>query len=621
LTRRSFGSLAPASAALALLFLLTEGFFFLASLARPALVFDVGPSTGAYLEGFTESEERLPVTFRWTRGRARISLPVVARAGTAGLEIRYARFVDTEAEARVFVNGRAAGTFTARPGRFRTQRLAIELPEGPLQLELLTLSSGAGELGLAVDWVRVPNGGFQVPIGLWRTRLLVGGAFLVCLLSGMSASAALGGGLAVAALESTWAAIDPFGLAHASTQLAIPAIVAACICAFFLKRYPRGRWVTIAFFAGYLLKGAGVFYPSYFYPDVRNHRRYIWALAEARGSLPERGLEAQRTVRTAYPRTIGGRVYAMPYSPLYFVPFTWLPKDPHIVEHALKHVSLACAAIEMVAVFFLARALWGEGVAWIASLLSAFLPPLESRLLLAMYPTIAGHLLDLVSILMAARLAQAPDSRPRLAAFFTGLSASFLTYIASLFNLSGFALSWALFEARVRSRVLAAWAVAAVGVVALLYADFSRTFLVEIVPALWTGSPAPVEGLRSSGGLLEALGRIPLFFGWGYPPLVAAGFLLARRNLKAASFHVVAAYASSFLLLVLLRALPGGMFRDLKEVTYAAPLFAICAGASVDAIAARSRLAAWLVAVTLIAFGVTRYWGYLTPVTRLAGLD
>jgi hypothetical protein len=607
--------------ALALLFLLTEIFFFLASLARPALVFDVGPSTGRYLEGFTESEERLPVTFRWTTGRGRISLPVVARGGRAELEIRYARFVDTEAEARVFVNGRPAETFTARPGRFRTQKVAIELPAGPLQLELLTLSPGAGELGLAVDWVRVPKARFHLPFAVWPTRLLVGGVFLVCLLLGMRTSAAAMVGLAVAALESTWAAIDPFGLAHASNQVVLPAVIASSLCALILKRFPHGRWVTIAFFSGYLLKGAGVFYPSYFYPDVRNHRRYIWALADAGGSLPERGLEAQKTVRTAYPRTIAGRVYAMPYSPLYFVPFTWLPKEPHLVEDALKHLTLACAAFEMVAVFFLARALWGEGSGWMASILSAFLPPLYSRLLLAMYPTIAGHLLDLFTILMAARWACAPEGRLRPAAFFTGLMASFLTYIASLFNLSGFAFSWALFEERVRFRALAVWAVAAAGVVGLLYASFTRTFIVEILPALWAGSPGSGGGVRSSEGLLGALGRIPLFYGWGYPPLAVAGFLLARRRMRASLFRVLGAYAGSFLLLVVLRALPGGMFRDLKEITYAAPLFAICAGASVEAIAARSKLAAWLVAITLIAFGLTRYWGYLAPVTRLAGLD
>ena len=73
------GSVALALAALVLVSILTESFFFLASLARPALTFDVGPSTGSYLEGFNESEERLPVTFRWMRGQARIALPVVAR--------------------------------------------------------------------------------------------------------------------------------------------------------------------------------------------------------------------------------------------------------------------------------------------------------------------------------------------------------------------------------------------------------------------------------------------------------------------------------------------------------------------------------------------------------------
>jgi hypothetical protein len=47
--------------------LLGEAALYLASSAQTSLDFDVGPSTGSYLPGFTESEERLPVTCR--RGR------------------------------------------------------------------------------------------------------------------------------------------------------------------------------------------------------------------------------------------------------------------------------------------------------------------------------------------------------------------------------------------------------------------------------------------------------------------------------------------------------------------------------------------------------------------------
>ena len=90
---------------------------------------------------------------------------------------------------------------------------------------------------------------------------------------------------------------------------------------------PGGRWVVPLFLAGYLLKGAGVFHPGFFYPDVQNHGRYVAAYAAAEGSVAERGIAAQRQVATAYPRFVAGRPYAFPYSPLFFVPFTWLGTD------------------------------------------------------------------------------------------------------------------------------------------------------------------------------------------------------------------------------------------------------------------------------------------------------
>ena len=51
-----------AVAALAILLLFTEGLLYLASFPAGAVNFDVGPSTGAYLTGFSDSEERPPVS-------------------------------------------------------------------------------------------------------------------------------------------------------------------------------------------------------------------------------------------------------------------------------------------------------------------------------------------------------------------------------------------------------------------------------------------------------------------------------------------------------------------------------------------------------------------------------
>src|SRR5262249_3802832 len=74
--------------ALGLLWLGTEGLLRLAAAAQGPLLFDVGPSTGTYGDGFTPSEERQPTTFRWAQDHAALELPLVAEAGAAQLSAR-----------------------------------------------------------------------------------------------------------------------------------------------------------------------------------------------------------------------------------------------------------------------------------------------------------------------------------------------------------------------------------------------------------------------------------------------------------------------------------------------------------------------------------------------------
>lgn len=499
----------------------------------------------------------------------------------------------------------------------------MTLPGGPLSLEIAVTDPGPESLGLAVDWVRIVGAGWRVPASFPYPWLLAGGVFVLCIVVGFDFRLSLVAGGALALAQALWAALDPFGLMHVSAHLVLPALFFSALTAVLLTRRQSGRWVVLVFLAGYLLKGAGLFYPSYFYPDVRNHRRYVFAFADAAGSLAERGVAAQIQVSTAYPRTIAGKVYAMPYSPIYFVPFTWLPREPHRVEEALKHVSLAAAAFEVVVVYVLAGLLFSEGTGVLAALLCAFLPPMYSRLLLAMYPTIAGHLLDTLTIAGAAWLVLRPESTRRLAVFAGLTLTSLFAYIASLFNLSSFAAFLAILERRRAWRLFAVALLSAVLTVALLYASFARSFVGEIAPALLQG-----DGTRKSGGLFEgiaaALARIPLFYGWGTPALAAAGLVLARRRAPARSFHVVAAYALAFSSLVLLRSLPGGLFKDLKEILFVGPLFALTAGSSLEALAERGRserIAAIIVGLTLMAFGMAKYRDYLSATTSLVGIS
>ena len=586
---------------------------------RAPAVVDVGPSTGAIGDGFTESEERPPTTFRWSRRTATLEVPVVARSGgPAVVTLRAARFLETPASVHVFVSGRPAGSFTALPGGFHVQRLSAEVPEGPLRIEIVSASPDAEDLGVALDWVSVAGPAWQA--GGWAPRAIVAAGVIAALAGGLGAAAAAGVGLGTAVLVALAAAVDPFAVAHASRFVAPGALLLPAAAAFVLRRHPGRGAVAVALFAAYVIKGGAVFHPRYFYPDVRNFGRYVEALGQTEGTLAERSVAAQVRTNTAYPRFVAGRAYAFPYSPLFFLPFTRLVPDRARVEEGLKHAALLAAALEVAAVFLLARAV-GAGSGTAAAVLAVFLPPLMSRLLFAMFATLAGHLLDVGAIVSAARAAGAP-TRQRWWATFAWTLAALLTYVSSLFNLTFFFAAFAALERRHARALLAIVAGAAVLTVLVLYLPFTLLFVREIVPALLArggGAGAPATG----GGAWDALSRIPLFYGYAYPLLTAAGIALITRSAPPEGRRAVLAYAAACLVLLGLRAFGAGLFKDLKEVEFAGPLVAVATGACVEEIARRGRAGRWaagMVMAGLIAFGLGRFREYLEAHTALLGL-
>lgn len=635
-----------------LVFLLAANEALLRSGGTGALVVDIGPSTSAYLTGVLPSEEQPPLTFRWTRPRARVRVPLLSSGGNATLRLRYARFVDAPARIRLGVGGSSA-TFLAQPGRFRVQSFRVALPpDTPFELSLEADDDGATGLGLALDWIEVEGTGWRPTGSLLAPRLLPAGVFLLSCLAGMRLMAATASGLTMALLGASWLACDPFAFAHVAGALTLPGLGLGAAVLVFLRRARAPRVLLLLFLGSFLLKGAGVFHPRYFYPDVRNHGRYIQVFRSAPGGWVQRGITAQKAVRTAYPRSVAGKPYVFPYSPLFFVPFSYLPPGREIVEAALKYVALALATLQVLLVFTLGRELFGVRSGVAAALVSVFLPPLFSRLLLAMYPTIAGHICDLAAVLMAARLVAQPRERRHLWRFAAASWLAFVTYITSLLNLSLLAATLALMLVRDRWRILAASAAAALLAVGLLYSSFAVQFVTEILPALFRGG-APGPGPDPEGGLLQALGRIHLFYGVLAPLLALGGFVLAWRWIDPARMReqrypvpsqreqrypvpdqrvqrclapnqqVLVAYGLAFLLLILMRGLGGGLFKDLKEMVFVSPLVAVTAGASLEELWGRKhwgRPAAAALTLALAAFGLFRGWGWLARHTLLVGL-
>jgi hypothetical protein len=591
-----------------------------------AVTLDLGPNDAAYLAGFAEHHEiEGDTATRWSGREALADLPYEV-GGPVTLSWRGARILPESAQVDVRLDGRSVAGYSCRGGRVETRSSEpASIGPTPVRVGFLVDGNDARGLGLRLDWIRVavgPGGVLRARgAARWTPLALVLGVLLLLRLSGFApAAAALQAGL-ISLAAAGWGLHDPHALAHVALRIA-PATLAVGFAGWWLVRArPGARWAVACVLLSHLLKGAALFHPGFFYADVQNHRRYVAELAGAEGSIAERGVLAQKAVNTAYPRYVAGKPYAFPYSPLFFVPFErLLPLGPQAVEDAMRHVSLAAAALVVALVFLLAQAVYGEGSGALAALFAALLPPLHSRLLYAMWPTVAGHLLDLAALLAAVRLSLAP-SGPALARFGAFQLAAFLTYISSMFNLALLAGWLALLERRLLARLLAVTLATSLATIAFLYADFVRVFFGEILPVLVRGggaagpatdvaagasAAAPAAGSLASS-LLAAVSRIPNFYGWGFPAFAIAGLLLARGR---PAFRVLLAYALAIATLFAMRGLLPGLFKDLKETTFASAFVAVTAGAAVEALWRRSRPAAALAAAGLAGFALLKCWSY-----------
>ncbi len=604
--RRVGTGLLFASALLAFFYVLISG---AGSLRRPIIV-DIGPSTGRYGSGFEDSEETPPTTSRWTRHNAAFDIPLDVDASAVRFSLRAARYLDEPTRITVSVNRRSFASFKQPRGRQRIQEIDAPLPAGPLKFEL---SSDDPNLGMALDWIRIDGARWRVPLQEWTVWMLPLGILGALVLSGASLPLAGGTTALILAALAGFAAIDPFGFVHSMRDVAAPSVAFSILAALIF----RGRTAAVlAITATVLVKGAFLFHPNYFYNDVRQNDRYVGALRSYEGSVMERSRQAQVNLGVGYPRIVAGRKYAFPYSPVFYLPFTALPPDRDIVVRAIKHVALFAAAAEVALAFVLARLLVPSAAVAAAWLTFAF-PILTSRMLYAMWSTLAGHALDLLVVVLAVYLLEKPKDPKATALLFAATLATFVTYVSSLFNTSAFLLILALLAISIRWRVVALWLVAAIVVVIGMYSEFTFAFVREIAPAILSGSGQPDAGPvppADSGSLVDAFSRIVLFSGYGFPLLALAGFrLIARRRDPAAM--AIKAYAAAFLSLVLLRGLSFGLFKDLKEIEFAGPGFAILAAVAVDRI--EQRWARWLIAVGLIATGAGMQFGYFERWSRL----
>jgi hypothetical protein len=576
---------------------------------RQPIIVDIGPSTGRYGSGFEDSEETPPTTSRWTRQTASLDLPLAVDASPVRLSIRAARYLDEPTRVRVMMNGRPFASFEQPRGRQRIQEIEAPLPEGPLNLGL---TSDDPKLGLALDWIRVDGARWRIPPSEWTVWIVPIGVMGALLLSGASLTVAGGVTALILLCLSALAAVDPFGFVHLMRDTGVLAVALGLVAA----RVLRGHTVAVvAVIAAVLLKGGFQFHPDYFYNDVRQNDRFVGAIKSYPGGLLERATQAQIDLGVGYPRIIGGKKYAFPYSPLFYWPFTQLPSDRDIVVRAMKHVAILGAALEVALAFLLAKRV-SPSMAGAAAWLTLAFPIVTSRLMFAMWPTVFAHALDLLMILLAVHVVEKPQDRKAWAYFLAALLASLLTYVSSLFTVSAFALALAFMASNIRWPLVGAWAAATFAVVAGLYGRFTLTFITEILPSLFSGTAriATTAPSEDTGNLPAAFFRIVLFGGYGFPCLAIAGLaLLARRRDEPAK--VLKAYAAAFLGLVLLRGLSGGLFKDLKEVEFGGPALAILSAFAISHI--DSSVARRFIIAGLICGGIWMQYGYFETWSRL----
>ena len=597
---------------------LTLGFALLLDLSgrlRAPILVDIGPSTGRYGSGFEDSEETPPTTSRWTRANAAFDVPLNLIASPARISVRAARYLDDPTTITVAVDGRPVASFEQARGRQRVQSFDAPVPDGPLNI---SFESADPKLGMALDWFEIEGARWRIPWREWTVWIVPAGILLSLLIAGLSLARAVAATGVFQLLLAGFAAVDPFGFVHVLRDVAVPLITSASLTAVAFRGRPD---LVLAVIATLALKGGFLFHPNYFYNDVRQNDRYVGALKSYEGSLMERSRRAQVDLGVGYPRIVAGKKYAFPYSPIFYVPFTSVPSDRDLVVRAIKQVALFTTAVEVVIAFVLARALLPAAAGSAAWLTFAF-PILTSRMLYAMWSTLAGHALDLVVVLAAVSVLREPKDPRRMAGLFAATLGTFLIYVSSLFNTSAFLVALAAISAPVRRRVIAAWVVAAGLVVFGLYGDFTIAFVREIIPAIASGpggTPAPLAPDQPStepapAGLLAAFSRIPLFAGYGFPLLALAGLAVISRREDPPAV-AMKAYATAFFGLVLLRGLSFGLFKDLKEIEFAGPAFAILAAVALSLI--ESKIARVLIATGLVIGGLVMQWGYFERWSRV----
>jgi len=595
----------------------------LALLQRPAPLFvNLGAGDEAFARGFRAWERdglraSGETMFRWALDGARVELPIRVRSGSLSARLRLARFTDHPADITLLSSGRAVDQWTQPPRGWRERTVELGEVRGQPLLQFRVTPEDAEGLGVALDWVEVRGAGRVLPSPKLFVGLLALFLGVPLVLGAMAGPApALGAAGAAAVVGAALVIWDRLGGVSALGAAGAPALVAAALVAAIFRLLAR-RWPDAIAGGGALVVPAAALvvalvalsHPSYYYPDVDTHARYLAAARADPYLLFDAGEYQERT--GAWTREIAGRRVAFPYSAVFHVA-AWPLAVVFGEVTAVKTTAVMALAVTLILVHGLARLLGlVPRATMLAQTFAAFLPVTSSRLVLALFPTLLGQALELLLLVHLMRPYPHLEGARDAAAACAFLFAAQAAYTGSVVNVGAVVVLFAGGELaagdrRKARRLLGAWAVAAAAVVLLQYARFVPVLWRDVLPQLGEGSaPAGDE----AGGLLgRVVGRAALFYDVVYPLLLVPGLVALRRAPRSARRLVVSVLLAGASLLALRYVVPV-LFRDAKEVELlAGPVAATAAAGAVwlDARGGWGRLTAAAAAGIALAWGAQR---------------
>jgi len=487
---------------------------------------------------------------------------------------------------------------------------------GAPTLQFRTTPEDPEALGIAVDWIELRGAGRTLPAPKLLGGLLslfVGVPLVLSLAAGPApALGAAGAAAAIGAALVTW---DRLGGICALGAAGPPALVAAALAAAIFRLLAR-RWPDTVAAAGerafvvpvaaLVLALAALSHPSYYYPDIDTHARYL-AAARADPYLLFDPREYQDRTG-AWTREIAGRRVAFPYSPVFHVA-AWPLAVVFGEVTAIKTAAVVSLAVTLLLVHALARLIGlGLRAARLAQTLAAFLPVMSSRLTLALFPTLLGQALELLLIVHLMRRYPHLEGARDAAAAWAFLFAAQAAYTGSMLNVGAVVVVFAGWELLAGDRhkarrVLGAWAIAATAVVLVQYARFVPVFWREVLPHLGDGSASGGDDASSVFG--RAVHRAATFYDIVYPLLLVPGLVALRGAPRVPRRVIGSALLAGAGLLALRYAVPV-LFRDAKEVELLAAPVAVAASAGIVWIHGRGRFGRLASAA---AAGIALAWG------------